>query len=58
MPTKILTTLLQNGEFHLENHVLKVVEVGQSDTYNTTVLHVPDLDLVIIPHIPLKLCYY
>ncbi|KAK6364989.1 hypothetical protein LTS17_011685 [Exophiala oligosperma] len=39
--------LSQNGTFHLEGHVLQAVEVGQSDTYNTTALHVPDLDLVV-----------
>ncbi|KIW14955.1 hypothetical protein PV08_07742 [Exophiala spinifera] len=39
--------LPENGTFYLEGHVLQAVEVGQSDTYNTTVLHVPDLDLVV-----------
>ncbi|KAJ9644855.1 hypothetical protein H2204_001317 [Knufia peltigerae] len=39
--------LSQNGTFHLEGHVLQAVEVGQSDTYNTTALHVPDLVLVV-----------
>ncbi|TGO36803.1 hypothetical protein BHYA_0114g00170 [Botrytis hyacinthi] len=36
-----------NGKFYLEDHLLQAVEVGQSDTYNTTVLHVPSLELVI-----------
>ncbi|TEY45784.1 hypothetical protein BOTCAL_0329g00150 [Botryotinia calthae] len=36
-----------DGKFYLEGHLLQAVEVGQSDTYNTTVLHVPSLDLVI-----------
>lgn len=36
-----------SGDFYLEGHVLKAVEVGQSDTYNTTVLHIPDLDMVV-----------
>ncbi|KAK6608065.1 hypothetical protein H4I96_04300 [Botrytis cinerea] len=36
-----------NGKFYLEGHLLQAVEVGQSDTYNTTVLHVPSLELVI-----------
>lgn len=43
-PAKVLP---KNGTFYLEGHVLQAVEVGQSDTYNTTVLHVPDLDLVV-----------
>ena len=36
-----------NGVFELEAHVLKGVEVGQSDAWKSTVLHVPDLDLVV-----------
>lgn len=43
-PAKVLP---ENGTFYLEGHALQAVEVGQSDTYNTTVLHVPDLDLVV-----------
>nr|KAK5446148.1 hypothetical protein LTR18_004067 [Exophiala xenobiotica] len=43
-PAKVLP---ENGTFYLEGHALRAVEVGQSDTYNTTVLHVPDLDLVV-----------
>ncbi|EXJ60879.1 hypothetical protein A1O7_05032 [Cladophialophora yegresii CBS 114405] len=33
--------------FMLEGHALRAVEVGQGDTYNSTVLHVPDLELVV-----------
>ncbi|KAK5054504.1 hypothetical protein LTR84_001395 [Exophiala bonariae] len=40
-------TLGDDGIFHLEGHVLRAVEVGQGDTYNSTVLHVPGLDLVV-----------
>ncbi|THV46655.1 hypothetical protein BGAL_0369g00020 [Botrytis galanthina] len=36
-----------NGKFYLEDHLLQAVEVGQSDTYNTTVLHVPSLELLL-----------
>jgi glyoxylase-like metal-dependent hydrolase (beta-lactamase superfamily II) len=36
-----------NGTFRLEGHALTAVEVGQGDTYNSTVLHVPDLALVV-----------
>ena len=28
-------------------HTLRAVELGQEDTYDSTVLHVPDLDLVL-----------
>lgn len=38
---------LKSDTFHVEGHPLKVVETGHTDTYDTTVLHVPDLDLVV-----------
>lgn len=40
-------TLPPNGIFDLEGHTFQAVEVGQGDTHNSTVLHVPDLDLVV-----------
>ncbi|TQC43190.1 MBL fold metallo-hydrolase [Rhodococcus sp. WS4] len=33
--------------FALEGHAIKAIEVGHSDTDDTTVLHVPDLGLVV-----------
>ena len=36
-----------HGEFYLEGHVLKAVEVGHSDTHDSTVLWVPDLKLAV-----------
>jgi glyoxylase-like metal-dependent hydrolase (beta-lactamase superfamily II) len=39
--------LPSNGTFELEGHQLQAVEVGQADTYNSTVLHIPDLSLVV-----------
>ncbi|KAH8809195.1 beta-lactamase-like protein [Xylogone sp. PMI_703] len=36
-----------NGTFSLEGHTLQSIEVGQGDTYNSTVLYVPDVDLVV-----------
>ncbi|OCT45739.1 putative metallo-beta-lactamase domain protein [Cladophialophora carrionii] len=36
-----------DGTFMLEGHAVRAVEVGQGDTYNSTVLHVPDLQLVV-----------
>ena len=53
-PTKILAP---NDIFHLEGHVFRAVEVGQSDTYNSTVLHVPDLDLVVAGDVVYGHCY-
>jgi len=32
---------------NLEGHILRAVEVGQSDTHDTTFLHVPDLKMVV-----------
>lgn len=39
--------LPSDGTFHLEGHVLRGIEVGQGDAWKSTVLHVPDLDLVV-----------
>lgn len=38
---------LESNIVELEGNELHVVEVGHSDTDNTTVLHVPSLDLVV-----------
>jgi glyoxylase-like metal-dependent hydrolase (beta-lactamase superfamily II) len=37
----------KNATFQVDGHLLRAVEVGQGDTYNSTVLHVPDLGLVV-----------
>jgi glyoxylase-like metal-dependent hydrolase (beta-lactamase superfamily II) len=39
--------LAHNDAFDIEGHKVQAIEVGQSDTYNTIVLHIPDLDLVV-----------
>lgn len=36
-----------SGEFKLEGHILQAVEVGHSDTHDTTVLWVPDIRLAV-----------
>ena len=36
-----------NGRFHLEGHELQAIEVGHSDTYNTTVLWIPSIKLAV-----------
>lgn len=33
--------------FSLEGHELRAIEVGHTDTYNTTILHVPSIRLVV-----------
>ena len=39
--------LPQGNGFYLEGHILQAIEVGHSDTYNSTVLWVPDLKLAV-----------
>jgi glyoxylase-like metal-dependent hydrolase (beta-lactamase superfamily II) len=39
--------LLDGASFELEGHQLVAVDVGHTDTDNTTVLHVPDIGLVV-----------
>ncbi|KAH8822049.1 beta-lactamase-like protein [Xylogone sp. PMI_703] len=51
------TTLPANKSFSIDGHVLRAIEVGQSDTYNTTVLHVPDLDMVVTGDVVWGQCY-
>ncbi|MFJ6088072.1 MBL fold metallo-hydrolase [Streptomyces sp. NPDC092369] len=51
-PDQIPTTPVEaetvpNNRFQLEGHDLVIVEVGHSDTDDTTVLHIPDLSLVV-----------
>jgi glyoxylase-like metal-dependent hydrolase (beta-lactamase superfamily II) len=51
------TVLPRNGEFWVDGNVVRAVEVGQSDTYNTTVLHVPSLDLVVTGDVVYGECF-
>jgi glyoxylase-like metal-dependent hydrolase (beta-lactamase superfamily II) len=46
-PAPITAVTVPNNRFTLEGHELVIVEVGHSDTDDTTVLHVPDLELVV-----------
>jgi len=45
--TPVTAEPLESNILELEGNELHVVEVGHSDTDNTTVLHVPSLDLVV-----------
>jgi glyoxylase-like metal-dependent hydrolase (beta-lactamase superfamily II) len=38
---------MESSTFRLESHDFHVIEVGHTDTYNSTVLHVPSLHLVV-----------
>ncbi|KAI8635576.1 Metallo-hydrolase/oxidoreductase [Xylariaceae sp. FL1651] len=44
---QILAKPLQNNKFTLEGHVFEAMDVGHSDTDNTTFLYVPDLKLAV-----------
>ncbi|XMA15445.1 hypothetical protein WAI453_008236 [Rhynchosporium graminicola] len=45
--TQTWTSLPENNTISLEGHSLHAIPVGFTDTYNSTILHVPDLDLVV-----------
>jgi glyoxylase-like metal-dependent hydrolase (beta-lactamase superfamily II) len=46
-PTPVTAVTVPNNRFTLEGHDLVIVEAGSTDSDDTTVLHVPDLDLVV-----------
>jgi glyoxylase-like metal-dependent hydrolase (beta-lactamase superfamily II) len=46
-PSPVTAVTVPDNRFTLEGHDLVIVEVGHTDSADTTVLHVPDLDLVI-----------
>jgi glyoxylase-like metal-dependent hydrolase (beta-lactamase superfamily II) len=45
--TPVLATTPPGNAFELEGNELRIVEVGHTDTDNTTVLHVPSIGLVV-----------
>jgi glyoxylase-like metal-dependent hydrolase (beta-lactamase superfamily II) len=46
-PAPVTAVTVPRNRFTLEGHELVILEVGHSDTDDTTVLHVPDLELVV-----------
>ena len=46
-PAPVTAVTVPDDRFTLDGHDLVIVEVGHSDTDDTTVLHVPDLELVV-----------
>jgi glyoxylase-like metal-dependent hydrolase (beta-lactamase superfamily II) len=46
-PTPVTAVTVADNRFALEGHELVIVEVGSTDSDDSTVLHVPDLDLVV-----------
>ena len=53
-----VVALPPNGNFYLENkHELQAVSVGEGDTVDSTVLHVPSIDLVVGGDVVYGHCY-
>ena len=46
-PSPVTAVTVPDNRFTLEGHDLVIVEVGHTDTSDTSVLHVPDLGLVV-----------
>jgi glyoxylase-like metal-dependent hydrolase (beta-lactamase superfamily II) len=46
-PTPVTAVTVPENRFTLEGHELVIVEVGHSDSDDTTVLHIPGLELVV-----------
>jgi glyoxylase-like metal-dependent hydrolase (beta-lactamase superfamily II) len=46
-PSPVTAVTVPDNRFTLEGHELVIVEVGDTDSPDTTVLHVPDLELVV-----------
>jgi len=46
-PTPVTAVTVPGNHFTLEGHDLNIIETGHTDTDNSTVLHEPDLDLVV-----------
>src|SRR5215469_15058968 len=46
-PSPVTAATVPGNRFTLEGHDLVIVEVGQTDSADTTVLHIPDLGLVV-----------
>jgi glyoxylase-like metal-dependent hydrolase (beta-lactamase superfamily II) len=46
-PSPVTAVTVPDNRFTLEGHDLVIVEVGSTDSDDTTVLHVPDLELVV-----------
>ena len=46
-PSHVTAVTVPRNRFTLEGHALVIVEVGHGDTEDNSVLHVPDLELVV-----------
>ncbi|KAJ6150425.1 beta-lactamase-like protein [Penicillium samsonianum] len=43
----VLATAMDSDTFNIEGHTFRAIEVGHSDTHDTTILHVLSIDLVV-----------
>ncbi|TVY82940.1 hypothetical protein LSUE1_G005292 [Lachnellula suecica] len=46
-PPLDLVQVLNGSTIDLEGHAINIIEAGQSDTHDSTFVHVPDLDMVV-----------
>jgi glyoxylase-like metal-dependent hydrolase (beta-lactamase superfamily II) len=46
-PSLDLVKVLDGNTIDLEGHAINIIEAGQSDTYDSTFVHIPDLDMVV-----------
>ncbi|KAJ5875959.1 uncharacterized protein N7529_001543 [Penicillium soppii] len=43
----VLASAMDSDNFEIEGHTFRAIEVGHSDTHDTTILHVPSINLVV-----------
>src|SRR6516225_3253171 len=56
-PSPVTAITVPDNHFTLEGHDLVIVEVGDSDSSDTSVLHVPDLGLVVAGDVIYNACH-
>jgi glyoxylase-like metal-dependent hydrolase (beta-lactamase superfamily II) len=42
-----IVKVLDGNTIDLEGHAINIIEAGQSDTYDSTFVHIPDLNMVV-----------
>ena len=55
---KVLPQLLAAGTLNLEGNELRVIRIGQADTAQSTVLHVPSLAAAVTGDLAYNTCQY
>lgn len=46
-PSSGLVKALEGHPIDLEGHAINIIEVGHSDTHDSTFVHIPDLSMVV-----------